>query len=251
MSVPPAPGSADAIELSAAYVELQNLLLEGSEITSFLDQVATLAAAVVPASACGITMRRDGDVFTAASSGQLARDVDEIQYGRGQGPCLETLRTGRITTVEELVHDDRWPGYREHALERGVISSLSLPLTVDGVTIGALNLYGAAVGQFGEASRRRAQAFAAQGATALTIVMRQGHQACLEQQLRDALASRAVIDQAIGMIAGLKHISAREAFAELRSASQHRNLKLSAVAEETIMAISGHPYQPPRPFNER
>jgi GAF domain-containing protein len=241
----------EQIALAAAYSELQNLLLEASDVTAFLDQVVHLAAGVVPATACSVTMRRDHSVTTAASSHGMALAVDEIQYGRGQGPCLHALRTGRPVPVPDMSADDRWPDYRPHALAHGVASSLSLPLTVEGSTLGALNIYGSAVAQFDGTPTRRAEAFAAQIVTALRIVMHQARQTTLEKQLRQALAARAVIDQAIGMIAGQQHIPTSAAFALLREASQHRNMKLGTLAAEIIEAISGHPYQPPSPFTER
>jgi GAF domain-containing protein len=245
------PNQEDPFGLAAAYAELQNLLLESDGVTGFLDQLAALSAAVVPASACGITMRRDHEVSTVASSSELARQVDEIQYGHGHGPCLQTLHSGQQVAVNDLATDDRWPNYRPYALAQGIRSSLSLPLAVDGDTIGALNLYGLAVNQFGSEAANRADAFARQATTTLTIVMRQAQQATLEGQLRDALSARAVIDQAIGMIAGLQHCTAADAFYILRETSQRRNIKLAIVAAEIIETISGHPYQPPRPFTER
>src|SRR5206468_456137 len=106
-----AEGSDRRIELAAAYGELQNLLLEGADVIAFLEQVVHLAAAVVPAAACSITMRRDRTVTTAASSHDLAIAVDEIQYGRGQGPCLQALHTGQRVQVPDLAADSRWPAY--------------------------------------------------------------------------------------------------------------------------------------------
>jgi transcriptional regulator with GAF, ATPase, and Fis domain len=247
----PAGGAGERMELAAAYGELQNLLLEGSDITAFLEQAVSLAAAVVPAAACSITIRRDHTVTTAASSHALAREVDEIQYGRGQGPCLQALHDGVRVLVPDLAADQRWPKYQPNALEHGVASSVSLPLTVEGDTLGALNLYGNTVDQFDTHALARAEAFAAQTITALRIVMHQTQQTTLEKQLREALASRALIDQAIGMIAGQQRVSATEAFGLLRDASQRRNIKLTEVAEELIQRLSGHPYEPPPPFTQR
>jgi GAF domain-containing protein len=241
----------EQLELASAYGELQNLLLEGADVTAFLSQVVHLAAAVIPATSCSVTLRRDNSVTTAASSDDMALAVDEVQYGRGQGPCLHALHSGRPVPVPHLAAEDRWPDYRPHAIAHGVASSLSLPLIVEGNTIGALNIYGASVAQFDGTPTRRAEAFAAQTVTALRIVMHQAQQMTLEKQLREALAARALIDQAIGMVAGQQHITATAAFEMAREASQQRNMKVGVLAAEIIEAISGHPYEPPRPFTER
>ena len=244
---PPHPIEAD---LAAAYRELQNLLLERGDVTNFLDQVAVLAASVVPASSCGITMRRDHQAATVATSDGFAAAVDEIQYGRGQGPCLQAMHTGQIITVTDLATDDRWGEYRIHALTYGVRSSLSLPLTVNGDTRGALNLYTRIANSFGNAETARGQAFAQQAATALSIVLRNADQTVLETQLREALATREIVDQAIGIIMGQRRIPATHAFAILREVSQARNRKLRDIAADLIQTVTGQPPSPPRPFTE-
>ena len=248
---PADPTPADELNLAAAYGQLQALLLETEDITGFLEQLAVLSAAVVPATACGITMRGERDAFTVASSHQLALDADEIQYGRGQGPCLSAMNTGERVLVTELAEDDRWPEYRTYATARGIASSLSLPLVVSGQTVGALNLYGDKPQQFDEDAIRRADAFSRQSATALTIMMRHDSQLTLSNQLRAAIESRAIIDQAIGIIMAQRHCNATDAFGALRQVSQHRNVKLNVVAAELIATASGHPPQPPRPFTQR
>ena len=70
----------------------------------------------------------------------------------------------------------------------------------------------------------------------------------LTDQLRASLASRAVIDQAIGVIMAQQRCTATDAFAILRTASQNRNLKLRQVAEQLVTGITGHPPQEP-PFS--
>jgi GAF domain-containing protein len=227
-------------------------LLDGPDVVRFLQHAAELAASVViPPAACGITLRRNGEVSTVAHSGELAIQADEIQYGRGQGPCLEALRTGTVIQVIDLATDERWPAYRSHALAHGVRSSLSLPLIVDGNSVGALNLYTPIQHEFTEAEVARASAFAAQTSIALTIVLRHADQVTLEDQLRETLATRAVIDQALGIVMGQRGCTASEAFAVLRDASQHRNRKLHEIAAELIETITGQPPQPPRPFIRR
>ena len=241
----------DAAEshLASAYGRLLTLLADSLHVDLFLDHVVRVAAEVVtPAVACGLTMRRDGGAFTVASSGDLAAKGDEIQYGADEGPCLEALRRGRVVEVDDLRADRRWRRYREHALRLGIASSLSLPMTVDRETVGALNLYATEPGAFTEKARRNAVAFADQGTAALAIILRQADQALLHQQLTDAMASRSVIDQALGVLMGQQRCTATEAFALLRQASQHRNRKLRDVAVEIITQVTGESPHPAPPF---
>ncbi len=81
----------------------------------------------------------------------------------------------------------------------GIRSSLSMPLRADGVQ-GAMNLYALVPGAFGEPEVRRAELFAASVSAALALAARQASAAELTDQMREALASRAAIDQALGVI---------------------------------------------------
>jgi len=238
--------------LVTAYTELANLLLQGPDVIGFLQQLAELSAAVVvPPSSCGITLRRGTEISTVASSGELASQADELQYGHGQGPCLQAMRTAEVVQVPDLVADDRWDRYRGHAVAQGVRSSLSLPLIVDGTGIGALNLYSDGPHHFSAAEIAHANAFARQASILLTLVMRQAEATELSEQLQQALVTRAVLDQAMGIVMARQRCSATEAFEILRTASQHRNVKMTTVATELIEASTGHAVTAPRPFTDR
>jgi GAF domain-containing protein len=231
--------------LASAYGQLLGLLIESPDIDAFLDKMVNLAAEVVtPAAGCGVTVRRDGQPFSAATSNDLAAQVDEIQYSSDEGPCLDAMRTGSVVQVDDLSSEERWDGYRPHALDHGVVSSLSLPLIVDGESLGALNLYSAAPAAFTGPQRDQAEAFAAQCAAALTVSLRQVRQTEVQHQLAEAMVSSSVIDQAIGILMGQQRCNASTAFDLLRQASQHRNRKLRDIAAEIITNVSGEPPQP-------
>lgn len=237
-----------ALDLAAAYSELQNLLLDGPDVTGFLQQLATLSAALIPRTSCGITMRRDHQVATVASSDEFAMQLDEIQYGHGEGPCLQAMRTRERVQVTDLAAEDRWGGYRLHALAAGLRSSVSVPLTVDSAKRGALNLYSRTLDNFDQPDIQRAESFALQATTALTLLLRYAKQATIEDQLLQALATRAIIDQALGIVMGQRQISSAAAFGILRETSQNGNRKLSVVAAEIIETTTGAPPLVPRPF---
>jgi GAF domain-containing protein len=229
-------------DLASAYGQLLNLLTDSPDLNEFLDQMVALAARVVaPAAACGLTTRRDGQPFTVATSSGLAAQIDELQYGAGEGPCLQTLRTGEVIEVRDLVAETRWPRYRPHAVANGIASSLSLPLRVGGQTLGALNFYSHQADAFAGSAREQAEAFAAQCAAALTLTLRQADHARIQSQFGTALTSRSVIDQAIGILMGQQRCTAAQAFDLLRQASQHRNRKLRDVAADIITNVTGAP----------
>ncbi|CAN5709578.1 GAF and ANTAR domain-containing protein [soil metagenome] len=233
------------------FGDVQSLLLTTESVQTFLDELARLAAHVIePPPSCGITVRRDGQPYTVASSDERAAAVDETQYEEQQGPCLQALRTGEVVEVTDQASEGRWGGYAAAAFAYGVRCSLSLPLVVDRTTTGALNLYGyAAANAFNGRERQHAEVFAAQASAALTLMMRQASQAELSAQLEHALASRSVIDQALGVLMGQQRCSADEAFALLRARSQNSNRKLREVAAELISRLTGQPPADPPTFN--
>jgi GAF domain-containing protein len=229
-----------AIDLADALSELANLMLATPSLADLLEQLARLAAGVLsPPGSCGITLSQDHRALTVASSDARAAQLDEVQYGQDDGPCLEALRTGRVTVVGDLSTERRWGAYPAHALAHGVRSSLSLPLAVDGDTRGALNLYATTADAFGEEQQQQARILSVQTSTALTLAHRQAEHTTLTDQLREALATRAVIDQAIGILMAQQSCDTETAFGILRTTSQNQNRKLRDIAAELVESVGG------------
>jgi GAF domain-containing protein len=227
---------------ASATAELQQLLLATEDITGFLDELATFTVRVLPGElSCGITLRRDHEAITVASSDTRASQVDEIQYGHHRGPCLHSLATGEEVLVDDLAADQRWGDYQMPALGHGIRSSLSLPLHAQGQVIGALNIYASQPHAFGSPEREAARRFAGEAARALALAVRIAERTEMSQHLQTALASRAVIDQALGILMGQNRCPAAEAFDILRTASQNRNIKLRDIAAQIVTAVSGQP----------
>lgn len=230
-------------ELLQALGELSGLMLATEDLTEMLTRVAVLAASSigVPVS-CGITLQRDdGRAYTVATSDERAAELDELQYAGGAGPCLQTMHTGEQVSVPSVAVETRWGDYPAHLLAAGVRSTLSMPLLADGRSVGALNLYATDVEAFTPPRERSAAVFAASAAGTIATALRLTHQVELTEQLRAALSSRAVIDQAIGILIRDRRCGPDEAFDVLRAASQRRNVKLRVVAEEMVAAMSRKP----------
>jgi GAF domain-containing protein len=242
------PGGRDPTGLA----ELQGLLLSTTTLEDFLTQLVHLAVdAVGRRSSAGVTLRPDGRLYTVVNSDALAAEVDEVQYGRGQGPCLQAMATGQVYYVADLSADGRWPGFATRAVPLGVAATLSMPLVEpDGTVVGALNLYSPDRDPYDGATRERLLGFAEGAAGAVALALRIARQAKTTQDLRDALESRAVIDQALGILMAQQRCDVPTAFDILRQASHNRNVKLRQVAAHIVAAVSGGPPTPP-PFTSR
>jgi hypothetical protein len=106
--------------------------------------IARLAADRVGVVAyASITAMRGQGYTTVAASSALARAVDEAQYGDGAGPCVQALDDAAPVGVPDIAATMSWPGFREKAVELGLRASVSVPLFGgSGATLAALNLYG-------------------------------------------------------------------------------------------------------------
>ncbi|MBB5111303.1 AmiR/NasT family two-component response regulator [Micromonospora echinospora] len=111
---------------------------------------------------------------------------------------------------------------------------MSIALPIQEAVTGALNLYGSSAHAFDQSSIDLAEEFAAYAAVALANAHLYESTSTLAQQMREAMRSRAVIEQAKGIIMGQRRCSADEAFTLLAKLSQDTNRKLRDVAEALV-----------------
>ena len=237
--------------LAVAFGRLQSLLISMDKVETFLQQLTELVAGLVePPASCGITVRRDGQPLTVASSDDRAEALDESQYATSEGPCLHSLRTGEPVAIPDMATELRWPAYMARAREHGLRRSLSLPLTVQGSTVGAMNIYGfdGSAALQGE-TRQQLEVFAGQASGALLLATSRAEDDGLRTQLEQALSSRTVIDQALGILMAEQRCNAEQAFDLLRMRSQSSQRKLRDVAADLITRVSGQPPRGGRPFD--
>jgi GAF domain-containing protein len=233
---------------------LQDALLNTDSVEQFLHELAVLAARTVnEGMSCGMALRQRGRVprTTTACSDPLASEADCVQYQAGEeGPAAHVLRHGRRVRIHDTATHERWPRFCRQAASLGIRSCYALPLVADGEPIGALLLYARQPGAFGPEETSRAEKFAGHASGALALSLRMA--SCLDQneQLRSSIVSRAVIDQALGVIIATERCSQDKAFALLRSVSQNSNVKLRDLAATIVTRASGEPPGLTAPFED-
>ncbi|MFH9009187.1 GAF and ANTAR domain-containing protein [Streptomyces afghaniensis] len=218
---------------------LDQAMVRSSGLDTLLRDLTDRAVQEVPgAAACSITVRRGGRLLTLAGSDGLPSGLDQRQYENGSGPCVEAAETGVEQYAPDLAEESRWPAYTRYALETGVRSVLAVPLAVEGETGAALNYYGERPGVLGT-GLDKARAFAARAGDAIDVALRIEYRRQSAADVRTALLSRSVIDQAIGILMARERIDARDALERLRRASQHRNVKLRDLCGQLVAKVSG------------
>ncbi|MCG5220391.1 GAF and ANTAR domain-containing protein [Streptosporangium sp. KLBMP 9127] len=230
---------------------LLSLLLSTGTFDAFLHELTVLTVKTLPEdSRCGITITRDSHAATIANSDALTLAIDEIQYRTGEGPCLEAVADGEIHYIADTSDERRWAAFCAEAFAHGVRSCLALPLLGPFGPVGTLNLYNSRPDAFDTVAQARIGRFAGNAAGAVALALRIADQTKLNEDLRATLASRSVIDQAIGIVMAQQRCPAPVAFATLSRASQNRNLKMHDLAAEIVTAVGGQapgsgPFEPP------
>jgi GAF domain-containing protein len=221
--------------LSEGLAGLLSLIAGSCPLDELLTQIATYAKKATPgADGAGVTMLEEGQPDTMGASATFVRDVDEIQYRLGEGPCISAAAEGSTRSSDALGEDSAWPSFGPQAAAIGIHSALSLPLISCNEVIGAINVYAHRRDAFDEFSRRMGEQFAGPAAVAIrnARTLEQAHRK--EANLETALGSRATIDQAIGIIMSRSGLSAEDAFVRLRIISQHDHIKVNAVATQLV-----------------
>jgi GAF domain-containing protein len=200
-----------------------------------LHRVSELALrAVEPAEHVGITLTLNGSPTTAIFSHPDVPDMEAAQYQTGDGPCLDALRDDRPHLIASMREHGPWQPFRESARRHGVLSSMSLPMRTHDGPVGAMNFYSRHERAFGEREVRVGTAFARQAGFVLVNAHAYWDARTLSENLSAAMASRATIEQAKGIIIATMRCTPEEAFEVLTKQSQQQNRKLREIATEIV-----------------
>jgi hypothetical protein len=186
-------------------------------------------------SAATISARHADGLSTVGATDQRLIELDDAQY-EGGGPCVTTLDQHEPIFIDDVGRgDERWQHFAETATHLGVRSSLSLHIPTDSAEVAAsLNLYSRERFENSDRQLRLATTYAEQLAATLQSVDAYRSTAKLAQDMAEAMRSRAVIEQAKGILMADERITAAEAFDRLANLSQHANLKLRDIARRLV-----------------
>jgi GAF domain-containing protein len=230
---------AEQSPLERSLGALSSYLFSGRALVDTLEEISDRALEALPmAEFIALIVSLNGKPKTPVASDERAIKLDDVQYAADRGPCLDSFRDGELYVIDDTRTDRRWPEFCDAAVEHGVLSTMSLPLSAAGTHLGAMNLYATRPDAFASAEPQVGAAFAAQASILLANAQAYHDAQTLSGNLAAAMASRAQIEQAKGIIMATTGVSADEAFEELKRQSQYENVKLRDIASEIVRRAS-------------
>lgn len=228
--------NSEFVILRESITALSRYFIGDQTLENTLQRVVELAHETIDAAdMVGVTMLNDvGAPVTAVFTTGEAADIDQAQYRDGSGPCVDAFLTGEVKRIESMSEELRWPEFVVAAREHGIGSTLSLPLVVQGKSYGALNIYSRKSSAFREEDEQIGLLFSQQAAVLLANAKAYWEHLTLSANLTEAMKSRAVIEQAKGMLMVQRDLSADQAFELLRDLSQRNNRKLRDLCAEVV-----------------
>jgi transcriptional regulator with GAF, ATPase, and Fis domain len=212
------------------FAELARHVHASEDFPGSLAQITSTAEqAIGGCEAASISLlTRDGPV-TFGATDALAEEGDQIQYEEGEGPCVDAAMEEQWIYTPDLAVDPRWPRSAARlSLHLGVHSMFSSRLTLDTApndTLGGMNMYATRSDAFSEQDQMLALLLSSLGAVVVDASRQQEH-------LRQAIQSRQVIGEAIGILRAQSNLTSQQAFLMLSRASQRENVKVRDLAQQ-------------------
>ncbi len=236
-------------EVTGALADLAEVLSREEDLGRVLQRSVDQVVSAVPgADMVSVTVLRGDKGETVASSDARVWGVDADQYAAGDGPCLEAARTGKVVRTGLAEAMERWPEFERGARAAGVASYLACPLMIDDAFAGSLNLYSPDPHGFTDFDVALLVLYTTASCAAIANARRYTQARDVAERLRQALDSRAVIDQARGALMAQRGIGAQEALEVLARESQNTNVKLRVVAARLVEGLAADTRNAPAPL---
>ena len=225
-----------------AVVSLVDTLLEDFDVVDLLTELTERCAQLLDIAAAGFLLADPlGQLRLLAATTEQARELELFQLQADEGPCVECYATGQPVSVADLqAATAQWPRFVPAARDIGFASVHAVPMRAAGIVLGALGLFGSHPGQLTEADRLVAQTLAHIACVAI-LQERAPTPSTVMPQLRSALASRVVVEQAKGFLRETLDVSVEQAFTLLRSYARGNREHLTDVSRRLMTDRQARP----------
>lgn len=177
-------------------------------------------SAALEVSGVGLVLMNDsGPSGVVAASDGPAQTMEDLQFTLGEGPCVDSSRSGRPVLQPDLATSgpSRWPAFSSGALDAGIRAIFAFPLRVGGIRLGVLDLYRDAPGDIDEARFSEALDYADAATVVLLHLQAHARPGTGEMGNIPVLEDRAEVHQATGVVSVQAGVSLAQALVLLRA----------------------------------
>lgn len=200
-----------------------------------LGAVVDIVKRTVPScDSAGIVLLVDGEPTSIAVTDRLTIEIDLVQYQTGEGPCLAAMNDGDVVRIDILERDSQFTRFAPGALDRGLQSVLSTPLPANGRSVGALNMYSTTANAFDVQTSAAVRPMVEYAGEAIGSSPLDAYSLDMVDGLLEDLESRAIIEQATGVLMASQEDTSGTALGQLRDLAMRSGESMRTVAEWVI-----------------
>ena len=227
-------------DVHQALLELSKLRFGEMRVDDAIRQIVQTTHTMFDVDGAGLMLTdAEQHLRSVAASDERFRHLEELQVRHQEGPCIDAFESKELVGVDDLEQDRRWPTFSRAAVERNVRAVLASPIPYNQDAVGVVAVLSEQRRPWSPEGELALLAFTDLAALLIASMMQGEQQSELAAQLRGALDSRKLIEQAKGVLMGRKGISARAAYEQLRARARAERRKLSAVCAEVVRDAAG------------
>jgi hypothetical protein len=206
-----------------------------SDVVAQPRRIAELCVQMLGVDGAGISLVSDtGQRGVVCATDDISERIEDLQLTLGEGPCIDTIRTGAPVLVADLrdrddIATERWPAFMAGAEDAGVRAVFALPLRIGAISVGALDMYRSRPGALEDDELAAALLGAEAAAVALL-----GLRTSLDGGLADTGGLQAQVHQACGMVMVQLGVTIEQAFVLLRARAFSTGRPLQDVAVDVV-----------------
>jgi GAF domain-containing protein len=222
-------------DVRQALTELGRLRFGEMRVEDAMQQIVQTTHAIFDVDGAGLMIAdAEHHLRNFAVSDERMGHLEELQIRHQEGPCVAAFDDKELVAAEDLAEDSRWPAFSEAAVARGVRAVLASPVPYSQDAVGVVAVLSAKRRPWSAEEELAVLAFTDLAALLIASMMQGQQQSELAAQLQGALNSRAVIEQAKGVLIGQHGLSAGAAYEQLRAQARAERRKLVAVSAELV-----------------
>ncbi len=218
-----------------ALDELGKLRFGEMRVEEAMHRIVETTHAIFSVDGAGLMLADvDHHLLNAAVSDDRMKHLEELQVRHREGPCISAFEDKELVRAEDLTQEARWPDFSKHAVARGVRAVLASPIPYNQDAVGVVAVMSEERRPWAPEAELALLAFTDLAALLIASMMVGEQQTELAAQLQAALNSRAIIEQAKGVLIGQQGITAHAAYAQLRAQARTERRKLAIISAEVV-----------------